>query len=90
MFAYKLCFCAFVGVHFYHVLASILERPQQQVCRFWGHFRIHLGVILRTFSQMLQNSTNATISSEMLGLGSDGPSFLHDFLQFVEVFFVVV
>ena len=35
------------------------------------------GVILNTFSQMMQTSKNATLSSEMLGFGGVGPPFLH-------------
>ena len=49
------------------------------------------GVIFKTFSQMLQNSKNATLSSEMLGLGGVGPPFRHLFcLLFERVFCVGV
>ena len=46
---------------------------------FGGHFRVPFGVILNNFSQMLQNSKNATLSSEMLDLEGVGPPFLHAF-----------
>ena len=47
------------------------------------------GIILNTFSQMLQNSKNATLSSEMLGLGGVGPPFLHLFCLLFECVFHV-
>ena len=40
--------------------------------------RVHLNVILCTFSQRLQNSIDANFLGEMLGLGGVGPPFLHD------------
>ena len=47
------------------------------------------GVILNIFSQMLRNSKNATISSEMLGLGGVGPPFWHLFCLLFECVFRV-
>ena len=50
--------------------------------RFWGasgpNFE-DLGVISKTFSQMLRSSKNVTVSSEMLDLGGVGLPFLHNF-----------
>ena len=46
-------------------------------------------VILNTFSQMLWNSKNATLSSEMLDLGGVGPPFLHDFCLIFECVFSI-
>ena len=45
-------------------------------------------VILNAFAQMLQNSKNATLSSEMLVLGGVGPPFWHHFCLLFECFFL--
>ena len=47
------------------------------------------GVIFKTFSQMLQNSKKATLSSEMLGLGGVWPAFWHIFCLLFECVFGV-
>ena len=48
------------------------------------------GIILNTFSQMLRNSKNATLSSEILDLGGVGPPFLHFFAYFLNVLFMLL
>ena len=48
------------------------------------------GVILNTFSQMLRNSKNATLSSEMLDLKVLGLRFCMLFANFSNVFFLLL
>ena len=61
----------------------------------WKDFKVISGSMLGSFGQfllqMLQNSKNATFSSNLLGLGGAGPPFLHDFCKLFEcVFYVAV
>ena len=49
-----------------------------------------VGVILNTFSQMLGNSKNATLFSEMLDLGGVGLRFCMIFANFSNVFFLLL
>ena len=69
------------GIAFGRPPASILKILGSFQGAFWGHFE--------HFLQMLQNSKNATLSSEMLGLGGVGPPFLHLFCLLFECVFHV-
>ena len=74
-------FCAYFRHRFWEASTSILED-------FGGHFRMPFELILNTFPKILQNSKNATFSSEMLGLGV-GPPFWHLFCLLFECVFRV-
>ena len=84
LFVYCVCdnFYAYFWHRFWEASTSILED-------LGGHFRVPFGVILNIYSQVLQNSKNATLSSETLGLGGVEPPFLHLFCLLFECVFSI-
>ena len=77
MLAPKSDLCAFFSCLFLCLFsASRLGGLWHQFRRFSDNFGVHFGVILHIFSQMMQNSENAILLSEIVVFGDAGPPFL--------------
>ena len=77
MFIFMLIF----GISWVRFPAAILQILMSFQCPFWGHFE--------HFSVDVAKLKNATVSSEMLGLGGVGPPFWHFFCLLFECVFHV-
>ena len=79
-FCSKIVFLCILFVLIFMLTFGIaFARPPVPILGFGRHFMVFFGVILKTFSQMLRNPKNATLSSEMLVLAGVGPPVLHYF-----------
>ena len=69
------------GASFVLIFGIVFGRLPAAIFRIWDHSRVHVGSFCTFVLLMLRNSTNATLSNEMLGFGRRGPTLSYRFCK---------